>query len=207
MNALGLILLVSASGLLWSRNMRISIGLLALQGAALSVMVGTSGPLVWATGLVAIATLVIKAGLIPGVLSRMTEALPVEVRQDHPLPLWAYPAALLVVIGTGHIIQLLGPSHIIQNRLTFAYALSTVYLGMVMIVARRHLLSQIAALVSIENGLVVLGVSLAGSLPTFVELGILMDLIIAVSLLVWMGYRIHRKFHTTDVVALQNLKG
>ncbi len=207
MNALGVTLFVIAAVLLWSRHMRLSITLLATEGVLLSLMVSISGQLELSSAFVALATLTIKAGLIPAVLSKMMSTFPIEGRKDHPLPLWAYAAVLVVTLGTGHIIQLLGPSHLVNNKLTFFCALSSVYLGMVMIVARRHLLSQIAALVSIENGLVLLGVSLAGSLPVFVELGILVDLAIAVTLLVWMGHRIQRTFQTADVVALQRLKG
>ncbi len=76
-----------------------------------------------------------------------------------------------------------------------------------MIVARRHLLAQIASLVAIENGLVVLAVSLAGALPTFVELGMLVDLGIAITLMVWMSHLFHHEYQTTDVVALQRLRG
>lgn len=207
MNALGLTLFIIAAVLLWSRHMRLSILLLAIEGVLLSFMVSISGQLELSSAFVALATLAIKAGLIPAVLSKLMSTFPIEVRNDHSLPLWAYAAGLVVTLGTGHIIQLLGPSHLVHDKLTFFCALSSVYLGMVMIVARRHLLSQIAALVSIENGLVLLGVSLAGSLPVFVELGILVDLAIAVTLLVWMGNRIHRAFQTADVVALQRLKG
>jgi len=207
MNLLGLMLFAIAAVLLWSRNVRFSIILLAIEGGLLSLMVSTSGHLTLSSAFVALATLAIKAGLIPTVLYRMMRTLPVEVRKDQPLPLWAYAAGIVVVLGAGHIIQLLGPSELVQNKLTFFCGLSSVYLGMVMIVARRHLLSQIAALVSIENGLVLLGVSLAGSLPVFVELGILADLAIAVTLLVWMSHRIHKIFQTADVVSLQHLKG
>ncbi|MDA8080186.1 MAG: hypothetical protein M0Z96_01020 [Actinomycetota bacterium] len=207
MNALDLILFVIAAVLLWSRHMRLSILLLAIEGVLLSLMVSISGQLELSSAFVALATLTIKAGLIPAVLSKMMSAFPIEVRKDHPLPLWAYAAGLVVTLGAGHIIQLLGPSHLVQNKFAFFCALSSVYLGMVMIVARHHLLSQIAALVSIENGLVLLGVSLAGSLPVIVELGILVDLAIAVSLLVWMGRRIHLAFQTADVAVLQRLKG
>ncbi len=207
MTTLYLVLFIAALGLLWTRKMRLSIGLLALEGALLSMMVWNSGYLSWTSALVTLSTLAIKAGLIPAVLSKMVRAAPTEARHDQSLPLWAYGAAVVVTLGTVHIISLLGPSHLIQDKVAFFYSLSTVYLGLVMIVARRHMLSQIAALVSIENGLVLLGVSLAGSLPTLVEFGILVDLVIAVTLLVWTGRRIHREFQTTDVVALQQLKG
>lgn len=207
MNTLGLILFATAAGLLWSRNMRYSILFLMLEGILLAIMVWTMEPMGWSSILVGLATLAIKAVLIPTVLYRMMRAWPPPVRQDHPLPLWAYAIAVVVVLAVAHVIHLLAPTHVIEYTLLFFYALSMIHLGLVMIVARRHLLSQMAALVGIENGLVVLAASLAGSLPTFVELGMLVDLCTAVTLLVWTSHRIHDQFHTTDVTALRRLRG
>lgn len=207
MSTIALLLFASAAGLLWSRNMRYSVVFLSLEGLLLAGMVFLVEPLSWVTMLVVLVTLAIKAVLIPGVLRRMLQALPADVRQDHPLPLWGYGLAAVVVLAVGHVVQLLAPVHLIRHTLVFFYALSMIHLGLVMIVARRHLLSQIAALVGMENGLVVLSASLTGALPTFVELGTIADLGIAVTLMVWMGHRIHEEIHTTDVAKLRRLKG
>ncbi len=207
MNDLGFLIFVAAIGLLWSRTMRYTVWFLAAEGLILSLMVWTSSPLTWLTFLVGLATLAIKAGLIPGLIHRLMRTLPAEFRQDYPLPLWAYAIAVLVILAVGHVIHLLAPTGIIEHVLLFFYALSTIHVGLVMIVARRHLLAQIASLVAIENGLVVLAVSLAGALPTFVELGMLVDLGIAITLMVWMSHLFHHEYQTTDVVALQRLRG
>jgi hydrogenase-4 component E len=207
MNTIALLLFAAAAGLLWSRNMRYSVIFLSLEGVLLAVMVATDGPLTWATALVALATLAIKAVMIPLVVARMLQTWPPEVRRDHPLPLWGYGLAVIVVLAVGHVVHLLAPVHLIQHTPAFFYALSTIHLGLVMIVARRHLLSQMAALVGMENGLVVLSAALAGSLPTFVELGMIVDLGIAVTLMVWMSHRIHSHLQTADVASLGQLRG
>ncbi|PSR22009.1 MAG: hypothetical protein C7B45_08385 [Sulfobacillus acidophilus] len=207
MNDLGLLLLVSAMALLWSRNMQYAVWFLATQGAVLSIMVWTSTPLTPISALVAVATLGVKGVLIPGLIHRIMRTWPARFRQDYPLPLWAYGLAAGLVLSVGHVIHLLGPTALIQNALLFFYALSSIHLGFVMIVARRHLLSQLVSLVAIENALVVLAVSVAGSLPTFVELGMLIDVGIAATLMVWMSHRIHHELKTTDVIALRRLRG
>jgi hydrogenase-4 component E len=207
MNVIGLLLFVAAGGLLWARNMRYSVGLLALEGLLLALMVWTETPTTAATILVGVATLAIKGLLIPIVLWRILQTWPVSVRQDQPLPLWAYGAAAVVVLAVSHVIQLLSPTHLIRQPLLFYYGLASIHVGLVMIVARRHLLSQLAALVGIENGLVLLATALAGSLPTFMELGLLGDLALAVTLLVWTSHLIHQELHTTDVSVLQRLRG
>lgn len=207
MNELGLLMFLAATGLFWSRNMHYAVWFLAGEGIVLSLMVWTTGPVTADTILVGIATLVIKGGLIPGLMYRTTRTWPAEFRQDHPLPLWAYGVALLGVLMVGHIMHLLAATGLMQHPLLFFYGLSSIHLGLVTIVGRRHLLSQLSSLVAIENGLVVLAVSLAGSLPTFVELGMLFDIAIAAALMAWMSHRIHSKLGTTDVLSLRRLRG
>ena len=207
MNLLGLLLFLAACGLLWSRNLQYSVWSLAGEGMLLSVMVWTTARITPVTLLVGLATLAIKGALIPGLIHRLMRTWPAAFRRDYPLPLWAYGVAVLVVLAVVHVIRLLAPTGVIQHTWVFFYALASIHVGLVMIVARRHLLSQLASLVAIENALVVLAVSLAGSLPTFVEVGMLIDLGIAAILMVWMSQRIHREWHTTDVIALRRLKG
>lgn len=207
MNTFGLLLFFLALGLFWSRNMSYSVWFLAGEGVLLSLMVWTSKPITTVTILVGLATLVVKGGLIPTLLHRLLRTLPAAFRRDHPMPLWAYGTAVLVVLAVSHVIHLLGPTGVIRHTLVFFYALASIHVGFVMIVARRHLLAQLASLVAIENGLVLLAVSLTGTLPTFIELGLLVDLSLAAILMVWLSHRIHHKMQTTDVITLRRLRG
>lgn len=203
----GLFVFLAACGLLWSRNMTHGVWFLAAEGLALTVMVWTSGPLTAATLGIGFATLAVKSGVIPGAMHRVISQWPSEYRQDQPLPFWAYLVAAGLVLAVGHVIQLLSPSGLILHRALFFYGLASIHLGLLMVVSRRHVLSQVAALVGIENGLVVLAASVAGALPTFMELGMLVDLLVAAAVLVWMSRRIHRQFKSTDIVALRRLRG
>lgn len=203
----GLFVFLATAGLLWSRNMARGVLFLAAEGLALTVMVWTSGPLTIATIGIGCATLLIKVGVIPGAMYRVIQQWPTEYRQDQPLPFWAYIVAAGLVLAVGHVIQLLSPSGVILHRALFFYGLASIHLGLLMIVSRRHVLTQVAALVGIENGLVVLSASVAGALPTFMELGMLIDLLVAASILVWMSRRIRRQFKSTDIVALRRLRG
>ncbi len=207
MNTFGLLLFLLALGLLWSRTMSYTVWFLAGEGVLLSLMVWTAEPLTTVTVLVGLGTLVVKGGLIPTLIHRLLRTWPAAFRRDHPLPLWAYGTAVLVVLAVSHVIHLLGPTGVIHHTLLFLYALASIHVGFVMIVARRHLLAQLASLVAIENGLVVLAVSLAGALPTFIELGLLIDLSLAATLMVWMSHRIHHEMQTTDVITLRRLRG
>lgn len=207
MSVLGLLLVLASVALVLSRDVRVTVGVLAVQGAVLAatVVLGSAG-----SGTVAMYagfTVVVKVLLIPGLLYALMRRWPAAVRQDQALPLWAYGAGLLVMLLGAHVTRILGPTHLISRPSLFFYALGAIGLGALMIVARRHLLSQVVALVAMENGLVVLELALAGSLPAFVEVGILVDLAIAVTLLAWLTRRIHQSLSTMDVAALRRLRG
>lgn len=203
----GFLVFLAAAGLLWARNMIYGVIFLAAEGVALTILVWESGPVTPAALGIGLATLAIKAGLIPGAMYRVITRWPAEFRQDHPLPFWAYLTAAGLVLSVGHVIHVLSPSGLILHRTLFFYGLAGIHLGLLQIVSRRHVLSQIAALVGIENGLVVLASSVSDAMPTFMELGMLIDLLIAAAILVWMSHRIHRQFKTADVVALRRLRG
>ena len=197
---------VATAGLLWTRNMTHGAALLAVEGLALSAMVWISGPFTMVRFGVGMATLAVKAGVIPGIMHRVIGQWPAEYRRDRPLPVWAYPAAVALVLAVGHVMHLLAQSGIIRHRLLFFYGMAGIYLGLLQVISRRHVLSQVAALVATENALVVLAASVAGELPTFMEFGMLIDLLVAAVILVWMSRRIHGQFNTTDVTALKFLR-
>ncbi|AUW93859.1 MAG: hypothetical protein C7B44_00780 [Sulfobacillus thermosulfidooxidans] len=203
----GLLVFLAAGGLLWSRNIARGIWFLVFEGGALGVMVWTSGPLTLAVAVIGAVTMIVKAGLIPYVMHRVMHRWPQEFRQDSSLPLWAYGMAALLVLAVTHAMHLLASTGIMLHQALFFYGLATIHWGLLMVVSRRHVLSQVAALVSVENGLVILAASVAGALPTFMELGMLGDLLVAAGLLVWMSWRIHHHLQSTDVATLKQLRG
>ncbi len=203
----GFFVFMTTVGLLWSRNVIYSVMFLAAEGLALTAMVWISDPLTLATLGIGIATLIVKAGVIPGTMYRVISQWPSEYRRDQPLPFWAYIAAVALVLAVRHVILLLTPSGIILHRPLFFYGMASIFLGLLLMISRRHVVAQVAALVAVENGLVVLAASVAGALPTFMEFGMLIDLLAAVAILVWMSRRIRRQFNTTDVTTLKFLRG
>jgi hydrogenase-4 component E len=207
MAAAGFFVFLGAAGLLWARNMVHSLGFLALEGLALTLLVATMEPMTLAIIAMMAATLAVKGALIPGTMHRVVSQWPNEYRQDVPLPFWTYPVAAGLLLAVGHVIALIAPTGLILHPALFFYGLASIHLGLLMIVSRRHVLTQVAALVGIENGLVVLAASVAGGLPTFMEWGMLVDLLIAATILIGMSRHIHRQFRTADVSALNRLRG
>ena len=200
------VVFLAAVGLLLVRHVKYSVALLGVEGLALSAMVFLSGPVSLYKVGIGLATLVIKAGVIPVVMYRVVMEWPLEYRSDRPLPTWGYVAGVALVLSVTHIIHLLTPTGIIHHRDLFFYGLASIFLGLLQIISRRHVLSQVGSLIAVENALVILSASVAGQLPMFMEFGMLVDLLVAVVILAWMSRLVHGQFNTTDVTALRFLR-
>lgn len=201
-----MLVFVASVGLLLVRNVKYSILLLGVQGLALGTMVWMSGPITLDKVAIVLATIAIKAGVIPGVMYRLVHEWPLEYRRDRPLPAWAYVAGVALLLTVTHVIQLLTPTGIILHGALFFYGLASIYLALLQMVSRRHVLSQVGALVAAENAFIILAAAVVGNLPLFMEMGMLVDLLVAAVVLVWMSRLVHGQFNTTDVSALRFLR-
>ncbi len=206
MGITALIVFVASIGMLLVRNVKHTVWLLAVQGVALGVMVFLSGPITLDQIAIGLATILIKGGVIPFTMNRVTLRWPLSYRSDRPLPWWGYLAGIALVLSVTHIIHLLSPVGIIHHRDLFFYGLASIYLGLLQIISRRHVLSQVGSLIAVENALVILAASVAGQLPMFMEFGMLIDLLVAVVILSWISRLVHRQFNTTDVTVMRFLR-
>lgn len=206
MQTAALLVFLTSIGLLLARNVKYSILLLSAEGVLLSLMVLYSGPLTMGKIAIGLATLLIKAAVIPGAMYRVVLGWPAEHRRDGPLPLWGYTVGVILILTVTHVIRLLAPTGIILHQSLFFYGLASIYLGLLQIISRRHVLSQVGSLVAVENALIILATSLAGELPMFMEFGMLVDLLVAAVILVWMSRLVSHRFNTTDVTVLRFLR-
>ena len=85
--------------------------------------------------------------------------------------------------------------------------LATLLIGLFVIVSRRKALTQVLGYIVVENGIYVVGVALVGGVPLLVELGVLMDIFVAVFIMSIAAYHISREFDDIDVDQLDKLRG
>jgi hydrogenase-4 component E len=90
---------------------------------------------------------------------------------------------------------------------TLAVAISLFLIGFFMMTNRRKALTQVLALLSLENGIFLAAISLTYGMPLIVEIGIFFDLLIAILVLAILVYRIRATFDSTDVSRLSRLRG
>jgi hydrogenase-4 component E len=161
----------------------------------------------------ALLTLGLKAIFVPLLLERVVEKVGIR-KEIEPLinvPLSVVIAGGLTLVGytvaeSFHRPQAsLSPGTLGHN--TLAVAISLFLIGFFMMVNRRKALTQVLALLSLENGLFLAAVSLTYGMPLVVELGILFDVVVAVMVLGVLVNRIREAFDSMDVSRLDQLRG
>ncbi len=86
-------------------------------------------------------------------------------------------------------------------------SLSMLLMGLFLMVTRRKAVTQILALLTIENAVFLVALGATSGMPLVVELGISFDVIVAVLVLGILVHRIVDRFESMDVSQLSKLKG
>ena len=153
-------------------------------------------------------TVVLKAIVIPWFLLRVIDK--VGIRREIE-PFVNVPASLLLclaltVVGYRVSLGMAGASQGVPHQVV-GVALSMVLMGLFLMVTRRKALTQILALLTIENAVFLVAVGATAGMPLVVELGISFDVILAVLVLGVLVNRIVDRFESMDTSRLSNLKG
>ncbi len=208
MNILTILLLLAAFLLTRISNLRTAVNILLIQSAIIALACVAVG---WDTGqahtyIAALLTVAIKACLIPYALYGIVRRLRHE-REINPIlgiNFSSAAAAVMALLAYGLTDRIL-PGVI--NRDVLAAAISLTLIGLLIIITRRQAIMQIVGLITMENGLYLLGLSVTKGLPLIIELGIFFDVLVAVVVLVILTYRLKLSFMTTDTSVLKKLKG
>ena len=126
-------------------------------------------------------------------------------------PFLNVPASLLACLGltvvgyrvsTGFPEGTVGVTHHVLG-----VGLSTLMIGLFLMVTRKKAISQVLALLTVENAIFLIALGITSGMPLVVELGIFFDVILAVLVLGILVRRIVDRFESMDVSRLSNLKG
>ncbi|HEY8089131.1 MAG TPA: hypothetical protein VIF09_14835 [Polyangiaceae bacterium] len=157
--------------------------------------------------LVAVGATIIKAIVIPWLLARaMREA---AIRREVE-PFIGYILSLVLgAVGTGLALLFAGtlplaPQHV--GSLLIPTSLATVITGFILLTTRRKAITQVAGYLVLENGIFIMGLSLIEAIPFFVEIGVLLDLLVAIFVMGIMMLQISREFSSLDTSRLSSLK-
>lgn len=94
-----------------------------------------------------------------------------------------------------------------EGRDIVASSMFMIMTGLTLMVMRSRAIMQMLGLITMENGIYLLGLIMTEGLPLIIELGIFLDVLIAVVILVILTTRLRLSFKTTDTNVLDKLKG
>ncbi|MDR3074022.1 MAG: hydrogenase-4 component E [Deltaproteobacteria bacterium] len=206
--ALGIIIITDLC-LLAAERQRQCIRLLCVQGLMLGILplLGDIAPLSWSLLGITFVFLTIKAVALPYLLQRSHANLP----QSAPLPPYlGYSRCVLVgCLGCGFSLWLAIRLPIPPNPLFlvfFAPAITTVLTGLLIIVTRRKILTQVMGYLALENGIYLLGVPLARHDANWLELSVLLDVFVGIFIMVVAIKHLNRAFDSIDVDRIASLR-
>jgi hydrogenase-4 component E len=95
----------------------------------------------------------------------------------------------------------------VGNRDIMASSMGLILIGLVLIVMRSRAIMQIVGLMTMENGIYLLGLAMTEGLRLVIVQGVVLDGLVAVLVLVILANRLNVSFMTTDTNVLRRLKG
>jgi hydrogenase-4 component E len=203
-------MLVTAYLMVGQKALFTAIRLLGAQSLLLSIVTATiavsqARPELFVTAAV---TFVLKTMLIPWFLMRVIDRIGIHREIE---PFLNVPASLLVCLGltvVGYRVSTGFPEGVggVSHHLV-GVALSMLLIGLFLMVTRKKAITQILALLTVENAVFLVAVGVTSGMPLVVELGISFDVILAVLLLGILVNRIVDRFESMDVSRLSKLKG
>jgi hydrogenase-4 component E len=188
-------LLVSSLAVIMVRRRSLAIALVASQSLGLGVYAITQGSGTQVALVVAGTVLIAKALVLPALLiftvrrARKTRLIATE------LPALA---RLAIVVAFALAVEQLIPRFGLPDASVEHVAVGMLALGILTAVVRRAVLFQALGFLIAENGIYLAGLSLPGGLPVFIELGLVFDLVVIVSVAAAFTTKIYEQLGSGD---------
>lgn len=204
---------------LGTSRIRALVQAVSLQGVLLGLMpLLVHDELALAPFVTSIVTVLLKGVAIPMMLMRALRQLPIK-REVEPL-LGFVTSLMLAALGTALAIAFSRSLPLVDDLTTGAHhgsgaphahlvvaaSLATVLSGFILLITRLKAVTQIVGYLVLENGVFIFGMLLIEAMPFFVELGILLDLVVAIFVMGILVYHISREFPSDSTERLSTLK-
>jgi hydrogenase-4 component E len=209
LNGCAALLLLLSFAMLSQRRVVTLVSLLAVQGA---VLAAATLLLAWRTGqhhlyLSAALTLALKVGFLPWLLYRLIRRLDVYWDTEPLLNVsGTMLVGLLIVMFSFGLAQPITQLASTATRSAIGIAIAVVLLAFLMMITRRKAMSQVVGFLSMENGLFFGAMSATYGMPMIVELGVALDVLVAMLVLGVFFFQIREQFDSLDLHHLEALK-
>jgi hydrogenase-4 component E len=161
----------------------------------------------WHVGFIAVLTIAGKVVFLPWLLERIVDRIKID-QEIHPFV--NMTASMLICGALTVLAYVVARPLTTLDRLgsnTLAVAIALLLTGFFLMINRRKALTQVLALLTMENGVMLAAIALTTyGMPLVVEIGIFFDVVVAVMVLGILVFRIRETFTSMDVSKLNELK-
>jgi hydrogenase-4 component E len=209
LNTCAALLLLLAFAMLAQRRVVNLVTLLAWQGALLCF---ATLLVAWRTGeghlyVSAALTLALKVVFLPWLLRRLIRQLGVYWDTESMINVAeTMLIGLLIVIFAFGLAQPIAELASTATRSAIGVAVAVLLLAFLMMITRRKAMSQVVGFLSMENGLFFGAMSATYGMPMVVELGVALDVLVAMLVLGVFFFQIRERFDSLDLHHLESLK-
>jgi hydrogenase-4 membrane subunit HyfE len=162
----------------------------------------------WHLLVVVVLTLLGKVIFLPWLLTRLVRRIKIE---QEVRPFVNMPASMLICGVLTVLASVVARPFTSLERLgsnTLAVALTLLLTGFFLMINRRKAITQVLALLTTENGVMLAAIALTTyGMPLVVEMAIFFDVVVGVMVLGLLVFRIRESFDSMDVSKLNELKG
>ena len=207
----GLIILFGLTMLYLSTTSRLKahIKTLVIQGILLFAICATEFKLQpWYIILfLTIETLLVKATLIPMFLNKVVKKTHSNRDTDANIAHFYCLLISSVILFAGFMLSVIKiPSLSLINPMCFGIALSTIIISLWLITIKHKILSNVIEFITMENGIFLLSLSVAKEMPILVNIGVLLDVFIAIYILGLFVSQINTELGDMEIAHLSDLK-
>ena len=209
LNACAALMLLLSFAMLSQRRVVSLVNLYATQGA---VLAATTLIVAWRTGeghlyFSAILTIALKVIFLPWLLHRLIRRLQVYWDTEPLLNIsGTMLLGLVIVVFAFALAQPIAQLANTAMRDAIGIAIAVVLLAFLMMITRRKAMSQVVGFLSMENGLFFGAMSATYGMPMVVELGVALDVLVAMLVLGVFFFQIREQFDSLDLHHLESLK-
>jgi len=209
LNACAAMLLLISFAMLAQRRIVALVNLLAAQGALLFI---ATMLLAWRTGhnhlyISAALTLGMKVVFLPWLLHRLIRRLEVYWDTESLInTTGTMLLGLLIVVFAFGLAQPIAALASTATRNSIGIAVAVILLAFLTMITRRKAMSQVIGFLSMENGLFFGAMSTTYGMPMVVELGVALDVLVAMLVLGIFFFQIREQFDSLDLKHMEALK-
>jgi|SRR5579859_216888 len=207
----GALFLLTALGVVATRQVLASLQLFVLQSLLLSTSAFLLGIATRSIHLFAVAgiTIATKTLLIPWLL-RYTVSDEVyrtrEIGRVLNIPISLLLSAVLVVIAYAIANPIMNAVEVPFARINLPLGMAAIFLGAFTVAVRREAVPQLLGLLAVENGVFFAGVAIVPNLPVIAELAAAVDVPVITLVVGLLTRQIHQRLGTTSVGHLSALR-